>query len=84
MKITERYIKAKAQQAIKTLILAKTNYLKSSEMNQKAMMEAKKEGRKVSILALNGHANYKTEHDYITALNYQISNAYRSYINFIK
>ena len=77
MKITERYIKAKAQQALKNLVQAKANYVKGSAMSQAAMMEAKKEQRAVTILSLNGVANFKTEHDYITALNYQISNAYR-------
>ena len=73
MKITERYIKAKAQQALKTLIQAKTNYVKGSAMNQAAMMEAKKEQRQVTILSLNGVANFKVELDYQNALQAEIT-----------
>ena len=73
MKITERYIKAKAQQALKYLIQAKSNYVKGSAMNQAAMLEAKKEGRKVTILSLNGVANFKVELDYQNTLQAEIS-----------
>ena len=37
MKITERYIKAKAQQALKSLIQAKSNYVKGSEEMQEVV-----------------------------------------------
>ena len=73
MKITERYIKAKAQQALKSLIQAKSNYVKGSAMSQTAMLEAKKEGRKVTILSLNGVANFKVELDYQNTLQAEIS-----------
>jgi hypothetical protein len=72
MKITERYIKAKAQQALKSLIQAKANYVKGSAMNQAAMMEAKKEQRQVTILSLKGVANFKVELDYQNSLQTEI------------
>ena len=72
MKITERYIKAKAQQALKTLIKAKSNYVKGSAMNQAAMLEAKKENRAVTILSLNDVANFKIELDYQNSLQAEI------------
>ena len=72
MNIAERYIKAKAQQALKSLIQAKSNYVKGSAMNQAAMLEAKKEGRKVTILSLNGVANFKIELDYQNSLQAEI------------
>lgn len=72
MKITERYIKAKARQALKSLLQAKSNYVKGSAMNQAATREAKKEGRKVTILSLNGVVNYKIELDYQNALQAEI------------
>lgn len=73
MDIAARYLRAKAQQKIKNLLQEKRNYVKGSELNQKAMIEAKAEHRAVSILAFNGHANYKAESDYITSLNKQIA-----------
>ena len=72
MKIAERYIKAKAQQALKSLIQAKTNYVKGSAMNQAAMLEAKKEQRQVTILSLSGVANFKIELDYQNKLQSEI------------
>ena len=73
MKITERYIKAKAQQALKSLIQAKANYIKASAINQAAMLEAKKEQRQVTILSLNGVANFKIELDYQNKLQAEIT-----------
>lgn len=73
MKIAERYIKAKAQQALKSLIQAKANYIKGSAMNQAAMLEAKKEQRAVTILSLNDIANFKIELDYQNALQAEIA-----------
>ena len=72
MKITERYIKAKAQQALKSLIQAKSNYMQGSVLNQAAMLEVKKEGRNVTILSLNGVANFKIELDYQNSLQAEI------------
>ena len=72
MNIAERYIKAKAQQALKTLLQAKSNYVNSSKMTQAAMLEAKREGRKVTILSLNSVANFKIELDYQNNLQAEI------------
>ena len=70
--IAVRYLRAKLSLQLKTLVRTKTNFLKGSEMNQLAIREAKAENREFSILAFNGHANYKKEHDFASALNLEI------------
>lgn len=70
--IAVRYLRAKLPLKVKTLLAAKANFVKASEMNQIAIREAKAENRSFSILAFNGHANYRAEHDFATALNLEI------------
>ena len=70
--IAVRYLRAKLSLKVKMLLAAKTNFIKASEMNQTAIREAKAQNREFSILAFNGHANYKTEHDFVTGLNMEI------------
>ena len=70
--IAIRYLRAKLSLKAKTLVAAKANFIKASEMNQIAIREAETENRGFSILAFNGHANYKTEHDFVTGLNMKI------------
>lgn len=70
--IAVRYLRAKLSLKAKTLLQQKANFIKASEMNQTAIREAKAENREFSILAFNGHANYKAEHDFSSALNLEI------------
>ena len=70
--IAVRYLRAKLSLKVKMLLAAKTNFIKASEMNQIAIREAETENRGFSILAFNGHANYKKEHDFASALNLEI------------